>query len=35
VVDDALKKLSKPTKDRKEIEQVGTISANNDEPWAS
>jgi chaperonin GroEL len=28
---DALKKLSKPTKDRKEIEQVGTISANNDE----
>ncbi|MGD8702416.1 MAG: chaperonin GroEL [Desulfosarcina sp.] len=31
VVVDALKKLSKPTKDRKEIEQVGTISANNDE----
>ena len=28
---DALKKLSKPTKDRQEIEQVGTISANNDE----
>jgi chaperonin GroEL len=28
---DALKKLSKPTKDRKEIEQVGSISANNDE----
>jgi chaperonin GroEL len=28
---DALKRLSKPTKDRKEIEQVGTISANNDE----
>jgi chaperonin GroEL len=28
---DALTKLSKPTKDRKEIEQVGTISANNDE----
>jgi chaperonin GroEL len=28
---DALKKLSKPTKDRKEIEQVGAISANNDE----
>ena len=28
---EALKKLSKPTKDRKEIEQVGTISANNDE----
>ncbi|MGA6925701.1 MAG: chaperonin GroEL, partial [Desulfosarcina sp.] len=27
---DALKKLSKPTKDRKEIEQVGAISANND-----
>jgi chaperonin GroEL len=25
-----LKKLSKPTKDRKEIAQVGTISANND-----
>jgi len=28
---DALKKLSKPTKDRMEIEQVGTVSANNDE----
>jgi chaperonin GroEL len=28
---EALKKLSKPTKDRTEIEQVGTISANNDE----
>ncbi len=28
---DRLKKLSKPTKDKKEIEQVGTISANNDE----
>ncbi len=28
---DALKKMSKPTKDRKEIEQVGSISANNDE----
>ncbi|BBO75642.1 60 kDa chaperonin [Desulfosarcina widdelii] len=28
---EALKKMSKPTKDRKEIEQVGTISANNDE----
>ncbi|OGP58801.1 MAG: chaperonin GroL [Deltaproteobacteria bacterium RBG_13_49_15] len=28
---DKLKKLSKPTKDKKEIEQVGTISANNDE----
>jgi chaperonin GroEL len=27
---EALKKLSKPTKDRLEIEQVGTISANND-----
>jgi chaperonin GroEL len=26
-----LKKLSKPTKDKKEIEQVGTISANSDE----
>ncbi|HQK47982.1 MAG TPA: chaperonin GroEL [Syntrophales bacterium] len=26
-----LKKLSKPTKDQKEIAQVGTISANNDE----
>ncbi|MGD9823303.1 chaperonin GroEL [Desulfobacter sp.] len=26
-----LKKLSKPTQDKKEIEQVGTISANNDE----
>ena len=26
-----LKKISKPTKDRKEIEQVGTISANSDE----
>jgi len=26
-----LKKLSKPTKDQKEISQVGTISANNDE----
>ncbi|MFH1103181.1 MAG: chaperonin GroEL [Pseudomonadota bacterium] len=28
---DKLKKISKPTKDKKEIEQVGTISANNDE----
>ena len=28
---EALKKLSKPTQDRKEIEQVGAISANNDE----
>jgi chaperonin GroEL len=26
-----LKKLSKPTKDKKDIEQVGAISANNDE----
>ncbi len=26
-----LKKISKPTKDKKEIAQVGTISANNDE----
>ena len=26
-----LRKLSKPTKDKKEIEQVGTISANSDE----
>ena len=26
-----LKKMSKPTKDKKEITQVGTISANNDE----
>jgi len=26
-----LRKLSKPTKDKKEIEQVGAISANNDE----
>jgi len=26
-----LKKISKPTKDQKEIAQVGTISANNDE----
>jgi chaperonin GroEL len=31
VVIDELKKLSKPTKDQKEIAQVGTISANNDE----
>jgi chaperonin GroEL len=31
VVVGELKKLSKPTKDRKEIAQVGTISANNDE----
>ncbi|MFH1076452.1 MAG: chaperonin GroEL [Pseudomonadota bacterium] len=28
---EALKKLSKPTKDKKDIAQVGTISANNDE----
>jgi chaperonin GroEL len=28
---EALKQQSKPTKDRKEIEQVGTISANDDE----
>ena len=28
---EALEKLSKPTKDQKEIAQVGTISANNDE----
>ena len=31
VVVEQLKKLSKPTKDQKEIAQVGTISANNDE----
>ncbi|MCX7856401.1 MAG: chaperonin GroEL [Deltaproteobacteria bacterium] len=30
VVVEELKKISKPTKDQKEIEQVGTISANND-----
>jgi chaperonin GroEL len=30
VVVDGLKKISKPTKDQKEIAQVGTISANND-----
>ncbi len=30
-----LKKLSKPTKDPKEISQVGTISANNDETIGS
>jgi chaperonin GroEL len=29
-ISDELKTLSKPTKDRKEIAQVGTISANND-----
>src|SRR5208337_4377605 len=28
---DELKKVSKPTKEQKEIAQVGTISANNDE----
>jgi len=31
VVVEALRKLSVPTKDQKEIAQVGTISANNDE----
>ena len=31
VVVEELKRLSKPTKDQKEIAQVGTISANNDE----
>jgi len=31
VVVKELAKLSKPTKDQKEIAQVGTISANNDE----
>ena len=31
VVVEGLKKLSKPTKEQKEIAQVGTISANNDE----
>jgi chaperonin GroEL len=31
VIIEELKKLSKPTKDQKEIAQVGTISANNDE----
>jgi chaperonin GroEL len=30
-----LQKISKPTKDRKEIQQVGTISANNDESIGS
>src|SRR6202140_5117837 len=29
-ITDELKRMSKPTKDRKEIAQVGTISANND-----
>jgi len=32
---DELKKLSKPTKEQKEISQVGTISANNDEAIGS
>src|SRR5512142_1350549 len=31
IVTEELKKLSKPTKEQKEISQVGTISANNDE----
>jgi chaperonin GroEL len=31
IVVDELKKMSKPTKEQKEIAQVGTISANNDE----
>jgi len=31
IVVDELSKLAKPTKDQKEIAQVGTISANNDE----
>ncbi len=31
VVVDELKEMSKPTKDQKEIAQVGTISANNDD----
>jgi chaperonin GroEL len=31
VVGEELKKFSKPTKEQKEISQVGTISANNDE----
>jgi chaperonin GroEL len=31
VVIEELKKMSKPTKDQKEIAQVGTISANNDD----
>src|SRR4030042_1419909 len=30
LVVEELKKLSKPTKDKKDISQVGTISANND-----
>jgi chaperonin GroEL len=32
LVVEELKKISKPTKERKEIAQVGTISANNDSP---
>jgi chaperonin GroEL len=35
VVGEELKKLSKPTKEQKEISQVGTISANNDETIGS
>lgn len=35
VVAQELKKLSEPTKDQKEIAQVGTISANNDEAIGS
>jgi chaperonin GroEL len=35
VVVKELQKLSKPTKDQKEISQVGTISANNDETIGS
>jgi len=35
VVSEELKKLSKPTKEQKEISQVGTISANNDEAIGS
>jgi chaperonin GroEL len=35
VVIEELKRLSKPTKDQKEIAQVGTISANNDETIGS
>ncbi len=35
VVIEELKKISKPTKEQKEISQVGTISANNDEAIGS
>jgi len=35
VVIEELRKISKPTKDQKEIAQVGTISANNDETIGS